>query len=350
MRILFVHHVIEDRGSAQDMHHYVRAARAAGHEISLYGRPNGPSPFEYSLDVDSADAVVFIFEWTTNLQYGDKMDYGRLITKIPRRRRIVLDCDGKYNRAIQVLGDYNHPDENASRAWIDVCNSLSDKIYQPTFQPQQPNVRTFFFHAYDPGWEMPLDFRKKEFGLVYVGNNWFRWRSLRRVLEAMEPIRDFIGRITLVGNGWGAPAPWANPSLIEDAYRRDPEYLTKLGVETVPPIRFDEVIAWMSRGVTSPVIYRPLFDHLRFITCRTFETPAASAIPLFTQEPSFVEEIYGPAAKELVLPPSDGHDKILDIMRRPDHYAEIVRGIRQLMTERYSYEVQLRELIDIIES
>jgi hypothetical protein len=350
MRLLFVHHVIEDRGSAQDMHHYVHAARAQGHEIALYGRPKGPSPFEYTLDVDSADAVIFIFEWTTKLQFGDRMDYGRLITRIPRRRRVVLDCDSKYNDAVQVLGDYNHLDQETANHWVAVCNSLSDKIFQPTLHPRRPNVRTFFFHAYNPAWEMPLEVRNKEYGLVYVGNNWFRWRSLRRVLGAVEPVRERVGRIALVGNGWGAPAPWANPSLIEDAYKREPEYLEKLGVEIVPPVRFDEVVGWMGRGVMSPVIYRPVFDHLRFITCRTFETPAAGAIPLFAQERSFVEEIYGPAAGELALPGEKPHEKILDILERPEHYAHIVCGMRRRMREQYSYEVQLRQLIDIVES
>ena len=37
MKLLFVHHVIEDRGSAQDMFHYVRVAEQMGHEITLYG-------------------------------------------------------------------------------------------------------------------------------------------------------------------------------------------------------------------------------------------------------------------------------------------------------------------------
>ena len=46
MRILFVHHVIEDRGSAQDMHHYAQVARELGHEVALYGHTNGDSAFE----------------------------------------------------------------------------------------------------------------------------------------------------------------------------------------------------------------------------------------------------------------------------------------------------------------
>lgn len=350
MRLMFVHHVIEDRGSAQDMHNYVEVARALGHEVALYGPPNSRPPFSYSLDIDAADAVIFIFEWTQKVQHDEALDLARLVERVPRRRRVVLDCDGKYNEAIQVRGDYNHPDEATARRWRETCEMLCDKIYQPTFHPQRPGVGTFFFHAYNPSWEMPLHANGKPYGVYYVGNNWFRWRSLRLVLEALEPIRAQVGRIGLVGNGWGSPPPWANPTLIEDAYCRDPEYLEKLGVEVFPPIRFDEVIPSMGQGVINPVIYRPLFDCLRMITCRTFETPAASTLPLFTQEPSFVEEIYGTDALELVLPERDPHEKILDLLRRPQHYARLVAAIRQRLTERYSYAVQLQQLIEIVES
>src|SRR5687768_132406 len=104
MRIIFVHHVVEDRGSAQDMHHYAAAARAGGHEIVLFGRTSDESPFDYSIDVRRDDAVVLIFEWTTELQRGDHLDLLRLVARVPRARRVVIDCDGKYNDAIAVVG------------------------------------------------------------------------------------------------------------------------------------------------------------------------------------------------------------------------------------------------------
>jgi Glycosyl transferases group 1 len=350
MRLMFVHHVIEDRGSAQDMYNYAQVARALGHEVALYGPPNGASAFNYSLDIGSADGVIFIFEWTTQLQYGDNIDLLRLVGGVPRRRRVVIDCDGKYNDAISVVGDVNHPDTTASQRWVAVCDSLSDKIYQPTLHPLRPNVRPFFFHAYNPAWEVPLGCGAKAYGLVYVGNNWFRWRPLQRVLRGVEPIREQVGRIGLVGNGWGVPPPWANATLIEDAYYTDPAYLRELGVEVLPPVRFDQVIAHMGKGRFSPVIYRPLFDHLRLVTCRTFETPAANTLPLFAQEAADVVEIYGGGAAELVLPAHQPEEKILDLLRRPGYYAAIVQAIRRHLAKQHSYEVRLRELIDIVES
>jgi hypothetical protein len=347
---MFAHYVVEDRGSAQDLHNYARAARDLGHEVVLYGPPRESSRFSRSLDVARIDAVVFIFEWTTSLSdRGDALDFARLVSGVPRERRVVIDCDGKYNDAIAVAGDANHPDAQVSRAWVEVCDSLSDKICQPTLHPLRPNVRPFFFHAYNPAWERPLDFSTKPYGLCYVGNNWFRWRALRRVFDAIEPVRTKVGRLALVGNGWNSPAPWSNPSIDEDAYFTDPGYLRDLDVEVLAPVAFDRVIDHMGLGVVSPVIYRPLFDHLRLVTCRTFETPAANTIPLFGQDPAFVAEIYGEEALALVLPDDQPEDKILDLISRPDHYAPIVTRIRRRLAQRYSYTTRLHELVHLLE-
>jgi hypothetical protein len=350
MRLVFVHHVIADRGSAQDMFNYAQVAEALGHEVVLYGRPGSNDAFKYSREVRPADAVIFIFEWTTELQFGDHLDLLRLVARVPRRRRVVIDCDGNYNDAISVVGDVNHRDAAHSQQWVAVCDSLSDKIVQPTFHPLRPNVKTFFFHAYNPAWERPLDFHRKDYDVIYVGNNWYRWRGLQRVLDALEPIRDRVGRVGLIGHGWDCPAPWTSAKLIPDAYQTDAEYLQRLGVEVMPPVKFDEVIDCMGRGVLSPVLLRPLFDHLRLVTCRNFETPAANTIPLFAQDAAYVSEIYGGAALELLLPDDRPQEMILDVSNRPQHYAEIVQGIRGHLGQRHSYAARLRELIDIVES
>jgi glycosyltransferase involved in cell wall biosynthesis len=169
------------------------------------------------------------------------------------------------------------------------------------------------------------------------------------VLGAIEPIREQLGRIALVGHDWGAMPHWVESPLREDAYYTDPAYLGRLGVEVLPPVPIERVVAWMSRATFNPVIYRPLFEYLRLVTCRTFETPAAGTIPLFGLDPGYVRELYGEAAAELVL--TEGNrEKILDIVSRPEHYAAIVRSIRRHLAERHSYAARLRQLIQIIES
>jgi hypothetical protein len=185
--------------------------------------------------------------------------------------------------------------------------------------------------------------------MYYVGNNWFRWRQLRRVLEAVERVRTEVGRIGVTGQGWDRPAPWTNDSISTDAYYTDTEYLRRLNVAVMPPVRFDQVISNMGNGVFTPVIYRPLFEHLRLVTCRTFETPAANTIPVLGLDPDFVEEIYGRRARELVLPDTDPERLIRDVINHPARYADIVEEIRQELTKKHSYAARLRELLGIIE-
>src|SRR5262245_28259447 len=347
MRLLFVYYVMNEAGSAQDVHNYARVARRLGHEVVVYGK-DPMSPFHLSKEVATADAVVFIFEWTTQLRYGDGLDLARLLDQVPRRKRIVIDCDGAYNDAITVEGDYNHKDAESSRRWVAVCDSLADRIYQPTLHPERPNVRPFFFHAYDPAWEQPLDFGNKKFGMVYVGHSKFRWRPMERVLKAIEPVRERVGRIAIVGHGWDELPYWAKPMGIEDHFYTDKDYLREMRVEFVPPIPSEEVIGWMSTATFSPVIYRPLFSRLRLVTCRTFETPAAGTLPLFGLGADYVREVYGERAVELILPEERAEEKIRDMVSRTDHYTEIVRGIRRHLAENHSYEARLRELLRIV--
>lgn len=350
MKLVFVYYAYENQGSELDLQGYARAARELGHEVTVYGPPNRKIPLSYSMDLRHTDAVVFVFEWTTGLQHGDRLDWARLLAATPRRRRIVIDCDGRYNDVLIAHGDFNHRNEAESAWWIDFCDSLSDKICQPTPRPVRPNVRPFLFHLYDPSWEAPLEFAGKEFDLVYVGHSKFRWRGMARMLQALEPVRDKVGRIALFGHGWAGLPHWAAEMGIEDIFRIDPDYLATLDVEPMQPVPFAEVIRTMSRGVFNPVVYRPLFERLGMVTCRTFETLAAGTIPLFVLNPDYVRDVYGDGALELVLGDERPHEKVLDILAQPGHYAEIVRAIRADFRWWHSPQARLRELIEIIES
>src|SRR5688500_8664963 len=118
----------EDAGSALAVRGYAQAARASGDEVVLYGRPDPAIPLTCSLDVESADALVFVFERTTALRRGDSLHLAQLVDGVPRSRRIVIDCAGAYNDVIWIRGDYNHLDRAAARRWVGVCDSLSDTI------------------------------------------------------------------------------------------------------------------------------------------------------------------------------------------------------------------------------
>jgi len=350
MRLLFVYWKVENAGSAQDIYNYCEAAKRMGHEAALYA-PEGAVPrFDCSPDLESADGVIFPLEWNIYLHNNEPLDLEEPMRRVPRRRRVVIDCDGMYNDVTRVDGDYNHLDEAGSRARTELYDAISDKIFQPTLHPVRRNVRPFFFHAYNPTWEIPLDFRSKDYGMCYVGTNWFRWRPMRRVLAAIGPIREKVGRIGLIGHNWLEAPSGADAALREAAYYTDPVYLRRLGVEVMPAIPIEQVIPCMSKAVFNPVLIRPLFKRFGLVTCRTFETPAANTIPVFAQDPSYVAEIYGPEAIELVLPEDKPDAKILDILEQPDRYAGIVRRIREHLAGKHSYETRLTELIEMVRS
>src|SRR5260370_2788805 len=101
----------------------------------------------------------------------------------------------------------------------------------------------------------------------------------------------------------------------------------------------------MGRAVFNPVISRPLFSRLEFVTCRTFETPAAGTIPLFGLDEAYVKEIFGEAAAALVRPEAGGDELVADLLSPPEHYARVVSQFRSHLPRGPSYRARPQELI-----
>lgn len=209
-------------------------------------------------------------------------------------------------------------------------------------------MRPFLFHIYDPTWEAPLEFGDKEFSMIYVGHTKHRWFGMVQVLKAIEKVRDRVGRVGLVGEGWAFSPDYMLWDDIKANYFVDREYMKKIRVEMLPAVPVAAVTETINKGVFNPVIYRPLFDYLGMVTCRTFETPAAGTIPLFLLDRDYVREIYGEAALQLMLEGDSMHEKVLDILQHPGKYAEIVMGIRRDFAVRHSPEARLRQLLQYI--
>ena len=150
MKLVFVYWGYGNAGSMLDLRGYARAAHEMGHEVTLYGPPNPTFALDYSRDLADADAVIFVFEWTTELQFGDRLDWARLVEAVPRHKRIVIDCDGAYNEPDPVRRRLQSPRRGLEPPLDRRCDSLTDKIFQPTLRPQRKNVRPFLFHIYDP--------------------------------------------------------------------------------------------------------------------------------------------------------------------------------------------------------
>jgi hypothetical protein len=350
MRLLFISTLHPFAGSALTIAEYVRHAKTLGHEVAVFGEPSEAFPdLAYALDAERFDFAVFVVNETTD--FPDLPHLARLLDAIPRERRLVVDCSGRYNDTVRVDGDQNHLDQldgHRGEEWIESLEAVGAAILQPTLHPSRPTVRSFLFHGYEPERERPLELDAKPFGLVYVGDNWFRWQALLRILEAAEPVSASSRGTMVAGEGWDQMPSWLDEPLRSAACFADPERLRRLGVELRPPVSAGNVVATMSLGTVNPVLVRPTFGELRLVTPRFFETVAAATIPVFDLGPEFVAEIYGPEAVELTLG-EDRAERLADVLRRPSYYGEIVTEVRRHLRERHSFTARVEELVGACE-
>ena len=109
MKLVFVYWGYENAGSMLDLRGYARAARGHGPRGDAFtARRIRTSRSTTPRTSPAPTRSIFVFEWTTALQFGDRLDWTRLMEAVPRRRRVVIDCDGAYNDPIEFGGDYNH--------------------------------------------------------------------------------------------------------------------------------------------------------------------------------------------------------------------------------------------------
>ena len=187
--------------------------------------------------------------------------------------------------------------------------------------------------------------------MIYVGHTKFRWHGMSQVLQALEPVRDEVGRVALVGDGWDNPPEWtADGSKIKDDYYVDRDYLKQAArrghaADPLPRGHRHHEPRRLQSGGLSPAVRAPGhgdLPHVRDAGGR--HHPAVPAGPELRPR-----DLRRAAPTELVLGGERPHDKIVDVLPRPEHYAEIVRGIRQEFGQRHTPEARLRELIEIIE-
>jgi hypothetical protein len=350
MNILFVTDRRLDAGSIQAVAGYVRAGDELGHTIAVYGPSDPRFPgVRASTNAHAFDYVVFLFE--SKLRWLSGLQLANLLASVPRRRRAILDADGMCNRLTCVENyDYNHAGERDRAEWLAYYERLADKVMQPTFAPREPGVIALPFYGYDPAAQVRDSSVRKQFDLIHVGHNWWRWREVNGVLlPAIERIRAGMDGVCFVGLWWDAPPPWAGAIGLREAFRTDPERLRALRVQVRPPVPFSQVIATMSAGRVNIMTQRPLFRRFRFLTSKFFEIFCADTIPLVLIDPDHAESVYGPAGRELALH-GDIADKLLDALTRPRTYYEIVQEVCAHLAARHSYRRRVEELVAALES
>jgi hypothetical protein len=201
------------------------------------------------------------------------------------------------------------------------------------------------FYGYDPALELdPANAPKKEFDILHLGHNWWRWRDIGgKLLPAVEKIRSEIGEIGFVGLWWDGPPAEGADAGPSAAFESDPAVFKRLRIKTSDSVLYTDVIRTMSRAKINIFTQRPVLHHLKHLTLKYFEIFYADTIPLLMLDEEFAVSVYGPAARELVLA-KNIDQKLLDALRRPDYYRGRVQEVRSHLAANYSYDKRMGEL------
>jgi len=358
MRVLLVTSVDPWVRSVSTIHKWVGAGRALGHNVVIYGDPNRELPsLRFTTDLSGVDVALFVIQVVSDLP--EMPHLARLLDGIPRERRAVVDLWGRFNDTIRLEHDFNHLeklDGHQGWEWVEVFQALSETILQPTLAPRRSNVRPFLFHGYDAG-SVARDYEtasaaaeawraagpsEKPYGVMYVGSNWQRWEQVSRFLQQYDRVRGEIGRACLIGWDWDKRPGFAVEKGLK-GIETDAPLLERLGVEVHQGVRFDEVIRLLSKARFVPVLHRPLFRHLGFVTVRTFETFCADTLPVLMLPRDFVAAVYGEAALRLV-PGDDVAAHLADAMENPEPYWDAVLHTRRYLAHHHSHARRLEEL------
>jgi len=359
MKLLLVSKISNTSRAVSAIASYVKTGRRLGHEVAILGEQSTEAPeLPRTLDVKSFDYVVFIVFMPAD--FPDLPYLAQLLDGVPRERRLIIDCCGRYNETIRVEHDFNHlelVDGHQGWEWVEGFKAVADKIVQPTLKPRRSDVQSFLFYGFDREL-IAQDYATaaaaatawvgngnggKPYGISYVGTNWQRWTQVRTMLTSVGPMRNQIGRTRLIGWDWASRPKWA-----EDLNLRgvdvDRQMLADYGVQTQDAVPYTQVVARMGEGSFCPVFHRPLFNDLGLVTNRTFETFCADSIPLLFLPESFVEEIYGSAAQMLRV--GDEPARHIEAARRdPAPFWDAVLKTRQFLNDNHSYEKRFGELL-----
>jgi len=352
MNLLFVMKLRGNAGNTHAVADYMRVGQKHGHEIALFGPPQPWLPdLRFTMDVKGFDKVIYLFE--SELYRVNRLHEVMLLGTFPKHDRLVLDMDGMYNPLIVLDGyDRNHSSEAERRQWIAFYHALSDRVVKPTMAaPDDPRVTALPFYGYDPALQLNRSAApEKQYDILHVGHNWWRWKEVsEKLLPAFGQIRGELGEIGFIGLWWDelpAEGPGAGPV---EAFQSDPERFRQLRIRTSPSVMFDEVIRTMSTARINIFTQRPVLHHLRHLTLKYFEIFYADTIPLLMLDADHAVAVYGPAARELVLS-GDIPAKILDALRREEHYRCVVDDVRRHLSLHHSYDRRLEELIGAMRS
>jgi hypothetical protein len=260
----------------------------------------------------------------------------------PRSRRVLIDPDGRYSPLTNIGIDANHATEEARAEWVTEFESLADKIVQPSLGASAPGTHSFLYFGVDNHRTRHGTDPRKAYDLIYVGNNWHRWRDITWLVESLAPVRAAVERIAVFGQWWtGETVAGCEAEIFSD-----PHFLRENGVETHPPVPFDDVELTMARGRISPVLVRPILNALHLATPRMFETFVAGTVPILPPYFAHAPDLYGDRVRPLQLPAAPA-ETILGILTQYESFVELTREVADMLGRDHSYEKRWSQLLDI---
>jgi hypothetical protein len=354
MKILLVTSVDAWTRSVSTIHKWIDAGRALGHDIVVYGEADPDLPgLKFTTDLNGVDLALFVVQVPSD--FPDMPYLARVLDGIPREKRAIVDLWGRYNDTIRADHDFNHLeklDGHQAWEWQDAIATVSKTILQPTLSPKRENVKPFLFHGFDPASvaknyknasEAAAAWKNKPYGAIYAGSNWQRWHQMRAFLDEYAGVHAEAGPACLIGWDWSERPDWAVQKAIMGV-DTDAEFLSTNNVEVRNGVRFDEIVPLLGQAKFAPVIHRPLFKELGFVTNRSFETFYADTIPVLMLPEEFVAKLYGADAKKLV--PSNGvANFVKDALKNPEPYWEAVLKTRAHLAAKHSYAIRIEELL-----
>lgn len=356
MKLLLVGSVDAWTRSVATIHHWIEAGRALGHDVKVFGEPNEDLPkLPFTTEVNGVDLALFIVQVPGD--FPEMPHLARLLDTVPREKRAIVDLWGRFNDTIRVEHDFNHLerlDGHQDWEWQDAIRAVSDNIFQPALKPRPEGVRPFLFHGFDKNSvakthasakDAAAAWREKPYGAMYVGSNWQRWSQMRPILEDFDKVRGAAGTACLIGWDWGERPEWAVQKGIMGV-DADPAFLQSTETETRNGVRFDEIVDLLCQAKFAPVIHRPLFRELGFVTNRSFETFYADTLPVLMLPKDFVEAVYGKAALKLT-PDGDVAAHLRTALQNPEPYWDALFATRAHLAREHSYARRFSELASL---
>lgn len=288
------------------------------------------------------DLLVIVYE---SYPFLSNETIDEICTFIPPSKRILIDPDGKYSEPCSIENDSNHPTPNSYNYWTSLYDSLSDVILQPFVGKEtknKNNVHSFLYFGMDN--KLP-DFHrvKKEFDLLYVGNNWYRWKDVERLITKVSSIRSHLKRIGIIGRYWNKEVM----SGYEEATTSDLNFLEQNQIIVKKSAPYGQVEKFMSRGLLNPIFVRSILYKLKLITPRMFETLNADTVPLIPTYFTYAKDLYGEKIHQLMLTDNPAND-ILKIINNYQYYENLSKEIREILRFKHSYEIRIKQLLQFI--